>query len=173
MLIKLMCNYCQSKNQQNWLSDKNCTVPVHELFDHPSYSCIAPGTCFRMIFTVPISIDYIVHIFHSYDTFIEYLPLTSCEFFHKKFDFIACDLITTRYNIFHVFCADRCFRNCIRTVLSHQLSSVQYPLLVHHLIGQNIMEQPLLSLWPVGNSPDDSWWQQMLVNCILYHYTSI
>ena len=33
ILIKLICNYCQSKNQRNLLSDKSCTV---QLSDHPS-----------------------------------------------------------------------------------------------------------------------------------------
>ena len=33
ILIKLMCNYYQSKNQRNLLSDKSCTV---QLSDHPS-----------------------------------------------------------------------------------------------------------------------------------------
>ena len=32
--VKLMCNYCQNKNQRNWLSDKNLTALVHKLFDH-------------------------------------------------------------------------------------------------------------------------------------------
>ena len=74
-----------------------------------------------MIFTVPISIDYIVHIFHSYDTFIEYLPLTSCEFFHKKFDFIACDLIKIN-NKNSVLYVD--FRNTKVTAISPTMTFV-------------------------------------------------
>ena len=37
MLIKLMYNYWQRENQQNWFSNKNYTLLFHEIFYHPSY----------------------------------------------------------------------------------------------------------------------------------------